>query len=1415
MRKTKNILITLLLCIFALCTITSVFLFNNSIVKAQIFETEELDVSTKGVSDGTYSRAMVLSGTKSGQSAKISSKVNGNFEINFDLPKSSGKTVLYEVRFDLTDASGESFSMGYQTDTAFSGFYVAYNGEKAGISYPSKGLLHTSLDNAAGNYTAISGNNLFLRFDNSTLRVYGSAAGQEKLVWDFSSRYNDGRDLNVILDSFLNYEVKLTFVKVEYNSNPNMYIYSINGQSFTDGVLSDNVGPMVFASVDTVPVKDEKYLIPQPYVYDVIDGETENAVNVKIIDSLENIKFNQNYSENISYTFLESGNYKLIYTAKDDSNNQGSITYDLTVFNQEDAINTFDYSFPLENLEDSYGAGAVITLPSATVTSSLSLKNKDFKTRISIYKDQNNVALSEYDSILLEDSINVKFSDSGIYKVVYSADSETLNATETFFIKIVDDAAYLSAVNLANEYLFGTELEVPDADIIIGENSFEAQKRIVYPSGISYSNNVILLNEPGEYIVQYSVVTPNGNYQFNKKFNVVISGGDLFEDKNNKSEFYESSLYYYEQESGVMLSMRSGAEVRYKNIINISGSTLSDFFITYYIVPTTIGTADFGALRIRLTDVYDENNFIEILSKDSGATNTGGVGSYVQAAPYGQTLGEGYEDDWDNGQTIASGYTTLTGFRGLCFHTHGYSDLKGGFAIEDATKYLYPRTSYRFSIASTVPNFRYITDLDNPNFYEKPWEGFTTGECYVTIIPEQVGSRANVLITSIGGTSLATTTSKNTYAPIISLTEYDSNLPDGIVGVAYPLPNVYGFSKYYGVLDVESHVYLNVKGYLNEINLIDGKFIPEQTGKYTIVFTANNPDGFVTEEKYNLTIKDNLPNLTIALNEEEKVTFGYVGDEINIAGYNVENASGNAKVKITVVSPSGQESVVNNSFVPNVNGSWLVKFEVTDYILRTDSDSYAIEVSVYDTPVIKNEVSLPEGFINGFTYILPQAAALDYTANVLNPAIINGDIYVSDDSGEQRLSDNGKYIANVSHGSEVTVKYVFTASNGKTSEKIYKKTGLVVKNGNSVDMTKYFVTKGVTIAPSTEYTSFTFNTNASIAFSKEVLASGAKITFNVDGSENNFETIRIIMVDSVDAAERIEFTVSKKGNEFKDSYFCLNNGWRKNTVGSFFGNTPDVFSYTFNGMSNTISDGSGLSIAKVDKTIYGEKFNGFSSGKIYIKILLENVNGNSKLILYNISGQSINSRTSDVVAPIMQIKKSISGTYSLGSTVTISDVFAVDVLSEIKSATVSVTLGSVPGSGAVVLSERSAYNTYSLNLSEYGTYWVNYTIVDTANKKYTDSERLYVRGTTLPRLEVSGAISSSASLNSTLSVPGAVVHDGSGDNRYSVVAIDPNGQMSVISGSIKFNIKGKWIIRYFAYDKYYNCSTIDYVVNVA
>ena len=141
----------------------------------------------------------------------------------------------------------------------------------------------------------------------------------------------------------------------------------------------------------------------------------------------------------------------------------------------------------------------------------------------------------------------------------------------------------------------------------------------------------------------------------------------------------------------------------------------------------------------------------------------------------------------------------------------------------------------------------------------------------------------------------------------------------------------------------------------------------------------------------------------------------------------------------------------------------------------------------------------------------------------------------------------------------------------------------------------------------------------------------------------------------------------------------------------------------------------------------------------------------------------------------------------------------------------------------------------------YGTYAVTYTATDALGKRAPYYKTIFVKETESPKLEVNTKkIKKTYKVGDKIEIPSYTVSDNSGSYNLDVMLIYPDNYIvyllndncgEIISclkventklpngllvneKTFKLNKSGVYTLRYFAYDEFYNCVTVDVTIVV-
>lgn len=857
------------------------------------------------------------------------------------------------------------------------------------------------------------------------------------------------------------------------------------------------------------------------------------------------------------------------------------------------------------------------------------------------------------------------------------------------------------AEGLSFEY--NEKVVLPDDEIEYEGNVYTAKaESLVFPSGKIKSGNSYTLNEYGKYTIRYAATIDKERVYSEKAFYInfpLLKTG-------KSSSFSYGSHEAAPEKQGMVVSIANGERFTLNKIIDLSSMSKENNLFSFFLAPATSGTADCNEFCAVLTDVYDSQNYVTIrfrsLSKMDG--NWADSHCYITANSNGQpTIGARHVGD-------KYGYPVSFCMTG---NVAQIGSQIMSISMDYATKSVYTGLECMYSEYKGKP----IAELGDISISNKIWNGFTTGEAYLSFYGFNYNSSSvNVVFTDIAGEDLTVKEFKDETAPKINfdLAGYTvSDLPHAVKNKEYKLFSAEAIDAYSGKCDVEVHAYLNYETpYQSDGYIKGGVFIPNHSGDYTLVYSARDAFGNKAEESLSIFVEsDN--NLEFDI--ENRKTSLVAGEKTKLfEDLSVRNALGNVDISI-VAKGNGQTYVADEKYniLPMYAGKYTVTVTVKDYV-QTETETYEIEVAENPTPVIIDDVVLPRYFIKGQTYRLPDLSAYDLSGG--KPSEIKTEIYVSEDGASENRNGN-EYI--VGANGFVNVIYKSNNSNG-TTEKRYTVPVIDVGFGNELDVNKYFAeaSGNVEISKNDEYMTLSSRTEGGrVIFINPLQTEELELKFK-NAVGNKYGRLNLYLTDSKDDSVKIKLSYINNGG---NTDFCINDGTIVRLATKFDGTGAEIYSLKYYNETLSIKPENTLSL-NVSETISGESFNGFASSQIYLEIEFEQISERAELIFYSINNQSLFNFDVDIMEPQVFAKKS-NGDVALGEKIKIYGGKVYDVL----DVNCTLTLEVKDPNGNVVVSNDGtkldktcdAFRDYEITASVYGTYSVQYV--------GTDSTGSYVR----------------------------------------------------------------------------------------
>lgn len=949
---------------------------------------------------------------------------------------------------------------------------------------------------------------------------------------------------------------------------------------------------------------------------------------------------------------------------------------------------------------------------------------------------------------------------------------------------------------IKSNYVYGNEFEIPDGKVSYNGKEKDAERKyVVYPSGKANENETITLSEDGKYEVV-----------FQSKFNgVMVTAKESFIVNKRLFAVNDERSSAQLKDEKIQVSLASDDAFTYNEAIDLSKSSVNAPLLSIAFNPNALGTADASAVCIRLTDLYDEDNYVTVKIKDVSREDV----VYLVAAAANQPFAGVQNTDHPeltqvhiNNRYGTPIYCSLAGKTG----DHFKNEMKLYFDYEK-------RAFYVDNEVYSGGKNRLLIDLDEVEYFGADlWEGFKTGEAKLTIFAENYqSSSCNFVIDQINGESDFSVLGDVENPNVTVDLGYDlENLPKALVGKPYRVFDAIAFDKYDGEVSVATAAYYK---YYSEnpvkLSVVDGAFTPMEAGTYVIEYTAEDSSGNVGTECVKIQAVEG-EGLQVALNDVIKET--NTGQAVKLmSGISYTDNSGNVSYSVTAKNKSTKEEMDIDKdtleFIPMSDGDWEVTVAVSDYV-STVSETFDVKANHTTQPQVYDNTSVPKYFMLGATYNMSTLSGYDFSSG--KGVAVEMDTFVTESDGTEKQLKGNEYIPE--NSGAVTVTYRLTVD-GKTCEKSYTATVIDVGYTGDLDLTKFFaVTEGAAEAEATA-TNITYRVNGDTKFDfiNLVQVKRFKISFQV-GEENQYNKINLYLSDAITGKQiKMSYRRMEEG-----SAFSINDGTEYILESSFDGMNRN-FTLEFSNDACAVSPGSNVSV-EVEKFFDGSKFKGFSDSLAFLAVELEEVSGASQLVVNNINSHSLNNTRIDRFAPEIIVETN-SGDRGYGEEVEIKGAFVYDTVNPISSVTMEVFGPNgdyvKDKEGILLDGKQDPTKDYTIELSKYGDYTIQYIATDGAGKSEEYVYAITSKDITRPELTLKRH-KTSAKKGDEVKIAKTKVEDNRSKecDVFSYV-FDPTGaNVKVTDGKFEATMSGTYQVRYMAFDEAGNCTFVSYEIDV-
>lgn len=938
-----------------------------------------------------------------------------------------------------------------------------------------------------------------------------------------------------------------------------------------------------------------------------------------------------------------------------------------------------------------------------------------------------------------------------------------------------------SEVNFNEFYAEGSELEIPDATYGLSDSRLNTIRTFKYPDGRVTSASKVTLDQPGVYEIVYTATVDGKPVTMTKNFTVKVARNT----QNNTLSTVEYGTW--EGVDGLLCNVVSGDTIQFSQVIDLSEKSGQTDLIGLFIYPTTPGTADFEKLEFVLTDIYDENNYVSIVNIPYG-NNPASHGYTKAAAPSaGQAL-TGYEASRDMVH-VNNVYGTPT----WCVYQP-----KSDFPSNSMT------ISMNYAEKKIFVNDSLVADLDDFKYFTKLWDGFTTGQVRLSVKPSN-GTIARFVVTDIVDVDLSQEEYVDDTAPKITVDV--GEIPEAVISYPYKVFDASAFDGVAGDVSVSVKVWRNYYSSGKfQYQIKNGAFVPDRTGEYMIEYTAADWFGNVTTEVVVVNAVYESDTEPLSIRESGGERTGTAGLKVSFGEISASGGSGKISLSVKVADSSGKEMESDEEgFIPRAAGIYIVTIRAEDYVGRTEETSYEVTVDYNAIPVFEEDVIVMRYMLVGGSYSFPELSAVDYSS--LSVKNVKASVSVITDSGEVPVT--AAYDPSASDdGKEITIRYTAQGAKGK-AVRDYKSRVINVKDGNALDLKKYFYGTGIKNSTAEAMSvSYTVENGGSLDFVNPLLYRQFSLNFSENGGNGKID---IYLIGCENSSQRLKFSFVKSGSSVT---FAINDGYGFLTD---YISGKSAMDLIYNNSLGKISS-NGVKY-DIDTWSDGSVFEGFDGEKVWLRIEFTGYSADELFSVSQVNGQTLSSDTEEYGSPQILLIGEYGGTVAYGSRVRLVDVVAWDVLNPNVTLTVSVR---GPDKKYVIVDgvtlQGVPYDNYEFDCSLYGKYTVTFTASDGAGNPGKLSYVVNVTNRTAPTITLNGTFPTELRAGEAFEIPSAEVADdltSADDVLLSVFIHNADGTIDLIEpGSLTLSVKGKYTIIYVALDGDGNVTFDDYDIIV-
>ena len=860
---------------------------------------------------------------------------------------------------------------------------------------------------------------------------------------------------------------------------------------------------------------------------------------------------------------------------------------------------------------------------------------------------------------------------------------------------------------------------------------------------------------------------------------------------------------------------RRSVTINYNRVIDLTECDRSLSLFEFLIAPAnpmeyktgselvTQDMYEFRDLNVTFTDIYDPATY---LSFNFNRDREGRTTMYMRASTQtqesmGWVANKGHMSGGSYGTILDSSFTGAP------------ADAEGTYNVVSAA-YDYAENCVYGSPYNKGQAF--VRDLDDPKYLgekDNLWQGFTTGEVTLSIEISQIytATKAVMYIFSVNGQDLTGEKIVDTTPPSVNIdtASYGETLPLGEVGVPYSLFPATAYDRLDGKLPEGSIVRKVFYEYGTEressVSVSNGTFTPDKAGTYSIVYEVSDSAGNIGRKVADVTVKTKLAQLVCSAPGYQAPESIQIGSVLTLPGsLEVKGGSGAYATEISVIECKTGEKVPadGNNVLIERKGYYEIICKAWDYIGKECYSKYLVKAEGREKPLVE-EPSLPDVWIAGHSFKLPDFRALDYTTF---------DGYSAEAAKEYLISTDNWKTHKVYKAGDVIVPqagdllYKVRATNLSAAGTEYESESRTIRVISAQSIGDYFHDpSGAALLDysDAEHPVYRTKTDTQLYFANKLGVRNLDMKFAVPEGAAAYGTLEFIFRDTEKANAQSVISVQRKN---ASACNILLNGKPVFELNTAFTDGTEFIVYSFGGkvyINGTyvcdFTDSEG-------KTL-------FDNGYAYFSVAIKDVSGEAAVKLIYLNNQTYvglfdAGQNFDITPPTIMLEQELSSVYSVGDLICIPSAIATDVLDS--DAEISVELRK---NGNIEYIAGAGFAGYEFKAREPADYSVIYMASDSLGNSNRIEYKFKVYGGIRPSLTVNGTLATAADVGSSVRLPSASAKDYAGKElQVTVYVIAPDGVMTKQENSFVAEMQGIYKVRYVCTDSEYSYTVREYRV---